>query len=70
MNAKDLNAEHLNIAYDKLMTWGPRLGMPLIPRVLQRISAINPGAAGHLERECRAVQMLANDLFERIDSEE
>ena len=44
--------------------------MPLIPRVLQRISAINPGAAGHLERECRAVQMLANDLFERIDSEE
>jgi len=22
MNAKDLNAEHLNIAYDELMTWG------------------------------------------------
>ena len=49
---------------------GARLGIPLIPRVLQRISAINSGAAGHLERECRAVQMLANDLFERIDSEE
>ena len=66
MSAKNLNAEHLNIAYDELMMWGPRLGMPLQPRILERIPAISAETATDLERECYAAQLLANDLFERV----
>ncbi len=60
-----MQAAYLNIAYDELMTWGPRLGEPLLPRILERIPEIGLEMAIELEAECSKAQRLANELCER-----
>ena len=60
-----MQATYLNIAYDELMAWGPRLGTPLVPRILERIPEISPEMAVELEAECQKAQNLANALCER-----
>jgi pyrroloquinoline quinone (PQQ) biosynthesis protein C len=47
------------------MAWGPRLGTPLVPRILERIPEISFEMAVQLETECQKAQRLANDLCER-----
>jgi hypothetical protein len=60
-----MDAAYLNIAYDELMTWGPRLGMPLVPRILERLPEIGFEMATELEHECQKAHRLANELCER-----
>ena len=60
-----MEATYLNIAYDELMTWGPRLAEPLLPRILERIPEINLEMATALEHECQKAHRLANALCER-----
>jgi hypothetical protein len=47
------------------MTWGPRLGTPLVPRILERIPEIELEMATELERECQKAHRLANELCEQ-----
>jgi hypothetical protein len=60
-----LEPADLNIAYDELMTWGPRLGMPLVPRIQERLPDASLEYAHALEQEVQAAQSLANDLCEQ-----
>jgi hypothetical protein len=60
-----LEPTDLNTAYDELMTWGPRLGMPLIPRIQERLSKVSLEYVYALEKEVRAAQNLANALCEK-----
>ena len=60
-----LEPADLNAAYDELMTWSPRLGMPLIPRLQERLPSVSLEYAQALEEECRAAQSLANDLCQK-----
>jgi hypothetical protein len=60
-----LEAAHLNVAYDELMQWGPRLGMPLLPRLHERLPELEEGVLLELQRICESAQGLANELCER-----
>jgi predicted secreted Zn-dependent protease len=60
-----LEPADLNTAYDELMTWGPRLGMPLIPRIQERLLNISLEYALALEKEVLNAQTLANALCEK-----
>ncbi len=65
-----LEPADLNTAYDELMTWGPRLGMPLIPRIQERLPTISLEYAQALEKEAQAAQHLANNLCEKAFANE
>jgi hypothetical protein len=70
LRAEHLSPDHLNIAYDEAMTWGPRLGQALIPRLQERIANLSLEMAAALEREVRAAQNLANMLCEQAYANE
>ena len=65
-----LEPTDLNTAYNELMTWGPRLGMPLIPRIQERLANISLEYAKALEKEIQAAQSLANTLCEKAFANE
>ncbi|NJK46148.1 MAG: hypothetical protein HC933_19500 [Pleurocapsa sp. SU_196_0] len=51
-----LEPVHLNVAYDELMQWGPRLGMPLLPRLHERLPELEEGVLLELKRVCESAQ--------------
>jgi hypothetical protein len=55
----------LNVAYDELMQWGPRLGMPLLPRLRERLPGLDDAVLRRLQQECERAQVWANALGER-----
>ncbi len=58
----------LNIAYDELMTWGSRLGMPLIPRIQERLPTIILEYALVLEQGLFEITLHCNvDLAEKVN---
>ena len=51
-----MSPDQLNIGLDELLTWGPRLGMPYLPRLLERLPGLSQAETEAIERECREAQ--------------
>jgi hypothetical protein len=60
-----LEPAHLNVAYDELMQWGPRLGQPMLPRLKERLPGLADDLLLELHLEAQRAQGLANELCER-----
>ena len=56
----------LNTGLDELLQWGPRLGQPYQPRLLERLPGLLPDEAEQIERECRKAQSLVYELAARV----
>jgi hypothetical protein len=62
--------DRLNIGLDELLTWGPRLGMPYQPRLLERLPELNPEEAAQIEHDCLEAQSFVYEQAARVYREE
>jgi hypothetical protein len=65
-----VTALQLNTGLDELLQWGPRLGQPYQPRLLERLPELSPDEAERIERECRKAQSLVYELAARVYRDE
>jgi hypothetical protein len=65
-----VSADQLNIGLDELLQWGPRLGMPYQPRLLERLPHLSAQEAADIERECEDAQNFVYELAARVYRDE
>lgn len=65
-----MSPEQLNIGLDELLQWGPRLGQPYRPRLLERLPQLNPRDAEQIERACREAQSFVYEHAARVYRDE
>jgi hypothetical protein len=65
-----VNPDQLNIGMEILLEWGPRLGSPFQPRLLERLPELSTLKADAIERDCLEAQRFVNEQAARVYREE
>jgi hypothetical protein len=63
-------ADRLNIGLDELLQWGPRLGQPYQPRLLERLPELSEEEAQRIERACLEAQRFVYEHAARVYRDE